>query len=162
MKRILAAAALVLGIGQAAVAGEGMKHDGMKHQDMKTSTDTLKSDAAMKADKHASSMGMSGQSDVQLTVKEISKADNTVTFQATVKPEASIMKEGQTMRMEDLKEGDQVRASFDPTTGDVTKLELSGSDTMMKTDPMKKKNDTMKTMPSDPSMPSDTDTQMMK
>jgi len=62
---------------------------------------------------------------VTLTVKEVNPADNRVTFEAHVKPEA-----GGVVAMNQLKEGSKVRATFDPKTGDILQLEiLRNSDT---------------------------------
>jgi hypothetical protein len=56
---------------------------------------------------------------VTLTVREVDPAAQTVTFEAHVRPEA-----GGTTRISELKEGQQVRASMDPKTGEIVKLEV--------------------------------------
>ena len=60
-----------------------------------------------------------------ITVMKVDKASHTVTFKAHVQPEANVTKDGQPIKLDQLKEGDQVRASFDPSTGDVKSLEVS-------------------------------------
>jgi len=59
-----------------------------------------------------------------LTVKDVDKAEHKVQFEAQVSPEANIMESGQPIKLDQLEEGDQVRASFDPSTGSVVKLEV--------------------------------------
>ena len=60
-----------------------------------------------------------------ITVLKVDKATHTVTFKAKVQPEANLTKDGQPIKIDQLKEGDQVRASFDPATGDVKSLEVT-------------------------------------
>jgi hypothetical protein len=61
---------------------------------------------------------------VTLTVKKVDPSKHTVQFEATVKPEADIKQSGQPIRIDDLKPGDTVRASFDPKTGDVVRVDV--------------------------------------
>ena len=60
-----------------------------------------------------------------ITVMKVDKANHTVTFKAHVQPEANVTKDGQPIKLDQLKEGDQVRASFDPSTGEVKSLDVS-------------------------------------
>jgi hypothetical protein len=62
---------------------------------------------------------------VTITVKSVDRSKNMVTFQAKVAPEANIESNGQPIRLNELKPGDSVRASFDPSTGDLIKLEVT-------------------------------------
>ena len=59
-----------------------------------------------------------------LTVKDVDKNQHKVQFEAQVSPEANIMESGQPIKLDQLEEGDQVRASFDPKTNSVVKLEV--------------------------------------
>ena len=59
-----------------------------------------------------------------LKVKEVDKDKHTVDFQAKVKPEANIMESGQPIKLDQLNPGDEVRASFDPSSGDIVRLEV--------------------------------------
>ncbi len=59
-----------------------------------------------------------------LTVKSADPAKHKVTFEATVKPEATTSS-GQPIKIDQLKEGDTIRASFDPKTGDVVRLDIT-------------------------------------
>jgi hypothetical protein len=68
-----------------------------------------------------------------LKVKDVDKANHRVTFEAQVAPEAQVAKDGQPIKLDELKAGDEVRAAFDPKTGEVQKLEIerAGSKTQM-------------------------------
>jgi Cu/Ag efflux protein CusF len=59
-----------------------------------------------------------------VTVKSVDKKHHKVTFEAQVRPEANVEKNGQPIKLDQLKPGDSVRASFDPSTGQVMKLEV--------------------------------------
>jgi hypothetical protein len=59
-----------------------------------------------------------------LKVKDVDTANHVVDFQAKVKPEANIMENGQAIKLDQLKPGDEVRASFDPTTNEVVRLDV--------------------------------------
>ncbi len=59
-----------------------------------------------------------------LKVKDVDKAKKTVDFQAKVKPEANIIESGKPIKLDQLNPGDEVRASFDPSTGEVVRLEV--------------------------------------
>ena len=59
-----------------------------------------------------------------LTVKDVNRDQHKVGFEAKVSPEANIMESGQAIKLDQLKQGDQVRASFDPKTNSVVKLEV--------------------------------------
>lgn len=66
-----------------------------------------------------------GSQPVQMTVKEVDRSNNKVTFEADLSSQASIQGENQeTLQLSQLSEGDEVRASFDPATGDITRLEV--------------------------------------
>ncbi|MBS2030757.1 MAG: hypothetical protein JST54_22825 [Deltaproteobacteria bacterium] len=82
---------------------QGMKDQGMKEQGME----------------------QGNLREATITVLKVDKATHTVTFKAKVQPEANLTKDGQPIKLDQLKEGDQVRASFDPATGDVKSLEVS-------------------------------------
>lgn len=59
-----------------------------------------------------------------LKVKDVDTSNHVVDFQAKVKPEANIMENGQAIKLDQLKPGDEVRASFDPTTNEVVRLDV--------------------------------------
>ncbi len=59
-----------------------------------------------------------------LKVKDVDQTNHVVDFQAKVKPEANIMENGQAIKLDQLKPGDEVHASFDPTTNEVVRLEV--------------------------------------
>ena len=59
-----------------------------------------------------------------VTVIQVDPMNHKVRFEAQVQPEANLMQNGQPIRLDQLKEGDQVRASFDPATGEVVKLDV--------------------------------------
>ncbi len=61
---------------------------------------------------------------VTVTVESVDPKENKVTFQAMVQPEANITSDGQPIRLQQLQEGDQVRASFDPATGELVKAQV--------------------------------------
>jgi hypothetical protein len=55
---------------------------------------------------------------VTVTVKSVDPEHHKVTFEAHVKPEA-----GGVARLDSLKVGEQVRATFDPATGEIITIE---------------------------------------
>jgi len=61
-----------------------------------------------------------------------------------IAPSATITRDGTKAELEQLKEGDEVRASFDPSSNQATKLEIQSSAAGSKTDSsdMKSKSDT--------------------
>jgi hypothetical protein len=61
---------------------------------------------------------------VTVTVKEVDPQNHKVTFEATVKPEAT-NSAGQPIKLDQLREGDTVRAAFDPKTGDVVRVDVT-------------------------------------
>lgn len=63
--------------------------------------------------------------ELTLTVVQTNPKEHSVVFKAQVKPEASIMKEGRSLQIDQLRPGDEVRASFDPLTGDIQKIEVT-------------------------------------
>jgi hypothetical protein len=60
-----------------------------------------------------------------LQVKSVDAEHHRVTFEATVKPEANVTESGQAIKLDQLKEGDVVRASFDPVTGDLIRVDVT-------------------------------------
>ena len=62
---------------------------------------------------------------LSLKVKDIDKKNHKVTFEAQVTPEANIEENGQPIKLDQLEKGDEVRASFVPGTGEVTKLQVT-------------------------------------
>ncbi len=62
----------------------------------------------------------------QVTLKVISTdpAAHKATFEAQVRPEANITENGRPIRLDNLKPGDEVRASFDPNSGEVIKMQV--------------------------------------
>jgi len=61
---------------------------------------------------------------VTVIVKQVDPEHHKVTFEATVKPEATTSS-GQPIKLDQLREGDKVRASFDPKTGEVVRVDLT-------------------------------------
>jgi Cu/Ag efflux protein CusF len=61
---------------------------------------------------------------VTVVVKEVDAKAHRVTFEATVKPEATTSS-GQPIKLDQLKEGDTIRATFDPKTGEVVKMDVT-------------------------------------
>jgi hypothetical protein len=70
------------------------------------------------------SMQSSAQREVVLRVEDIDREENEITFESHLRPGAQVYRDGQPIPMDQLQEGDQVRAAFDPQTGDVVRLEL--------------------------------------
>jgi Cu/Ag efflux protein CusF len=62
---------------------------------------------------------------VTITVKEVDSKNHKVTFEATVKPEANVTSSGQPIKLDQLREGDTVRAAFDPKTGEVVRVDVT-------------------------------------
>jgi hypothetical protein len=62
---------------------------------------------------------------VTLTVKEVDADKHRVTFEATVKPEANVTSSGRPIKLDQLREGDTVRAAFDPKTGEVVRVDVT-------------------------------------
>src|SRR4029077_12912891 len=60
---------------------------------------------------------------VTVRVKDVDTSKHMVVFEARVSPEATVMNDGQPISIDQLKPGDEIRASFDPKTGDVVKVE---------------------------------------
>jgi hypothetical protein len=61
---------------------------------------------------------------VTVTVKEVDPANHRVTFEATVRPEATTSS-GEPIKLDQLKEGDTIRAAFDPKTGEVYRVDVT-------------------------------------
>jgi hypothetical protein len=62
---------------------------------------------------------------VTLTVKNVDSKNHKVQFEAKVEPEANLTESGRPIKLDQLKEGDTVRASFDPKTGDVVRVDVT-------------------------------------
>jgi hypothetical protein len=71
---------------------------------------------------------------VTIKVKDVDPTQHVVVFEARVSPEAQVMSNGQKIAIDQLKAGDELRASFDPKSGEVVKLE-----TVKQGAPIKKK-----------------------
>jgi len=76
-----------------------------------------------KVDEQASQQA-GAQQEVMLTVTEVDQQNNKVQFEANIDPTAQVQKGSETIAVSDLQPGDQVRASFDPNTGEVQSLEV--------------------------------------
>jgi Cu/Ag efflux protein CusF len=61
---------------------------------------------------------------VTVIVKQVDPEHHKVTFEATVKREATTSS-GQPIKLDQLREGDKIRASFDPKTGEVVRVDLT-------------------------------------
>lgn len=97
-------------------------------------------------DKQAGSQA--GMQELQATVKKVDKSNHKLTFEVPLSTQASIEdKDQKKIQLSELSEGDEVRASFDPVTGDITKLEVVSK----KSDKSKKKDSTMEHQGSQPS-----------
>lgn len=70
--------------------------------------------------------------DVTIKVKSVDRAHHMVTFTAQISPEAKFEKEGQPIKIDRLRAGDEVRAAFDPSSGEVMKIEIQRSAGMAK------------------------------
>jgi hypothetical protein len=83
-------------------------------------------------------------------VKKVDSKKHSVKISSSTKGEqdlklsssATIMRDGSQISLDQLKEGDQVRASFDPTSKEATKINVeSKSDTKSKSDSSTSKSD---------------------
>lgn len=73
-------------------------------------------------------MGQMGQQQtVTATVKEVDRTNNKVTLEANLDPSAQVERNGNPSSLENIQPGDSVRASFDPTTGEITNLDVQPS-----------------------------------
>ena len=61
---------------------------------------------------------------VTVTVKEVDPAMHMVTFQAKVRPEANIMRDGQPIAIDQLMPGDSVKMAIDMSTGEVMRVDV--------------------------------------
>lgn len=67
---------------------------------------------------------LGSQQEVQMKVKKVDEKKNLLTFEVPLSQSASIEDSNQQrINLSELSEGDEVRASFDPMTGDITKVE---------------------------------------
>lgn len=57
-------------------------------------------------------------------VKDVDQDKKMVTLQLPLAPNVSIMKDGQRATLDDIKEGDDVRASFDPQSKKINRLDI--------------------------------------
>lgn len=97
-----------------------------------------------------------GMQELQATVKKVDKSSNKLTFEVPLSTQASIEDKNQKkIQLSELSEGDEVRASFDPVTGDITKVEVVSKG---KEDKTKKKDSTMGQPGSEPSQQGPTGT----
>jgi Cu/Ag efflux protein CusF len=62
---------------------------------------------------------------VTLIVKQVDPKNHRVTFEATVTPEANVTASGKPIKLDQLKEGDTVKAAFDPKSGDVVRVDVT-------------------------------------
>jgi hypothetical protein len=62
---------------------------------------------------------------VTVNVKDVDPDAHTVTFTATVTPEANIERNGQPIRIDQLKKGDHLRMYVDTRTGQVIRADVS-------------------------------------
>lgn len=62
---------------------------------------------------------------VTLTVKSVDTKNHKVVFEVKVDPEANLTESGRPIKLDQVKEGDMVRASFDPKTGDVVRVDVT-------------------------------------
>jgi hypothetical protein len=60
---------------------------------------------------------------VTVRVRDVDPSKHTVILEAHVSPEATVTSNGQPITIDQLKPGDEIRASFDPKTGEVIKVE---------------------------------------
>lgn len=89
--------------------------------------------------KTGSSMGTTGSMDSSMAmmgkVTNIDKKKNMVTLEVPISPTAQVMRDGKTVGLDQLKKGDDVRASFDPSTHTINQIHVEpkgASDTMNK------------------------------
>ena len=105
-----------------------------------SSTQTPSSGQSTSSAQASSGTGHSSASASELsgTVKKVDKAKRSVSIstpmggeqELKISQSATITRDGSTAGLEQLKEGEQVRASFDPASKEATKLEIqSKSDT---------------------------------
>lgn len=100
----IGAAIMTLGLAAPAIAQEGMEPaPGQEKITVERSTELPKGQ----------------EREVTVTVKEVDPQNHKVTFEARVNPEA-----GGAVRLDKLQEGQQVRATFDPSTGEIISLEV--------------------------------------
>lgn len=61
---------------------------------------------------------------VTLTVKEVDEDKHKVTFEAKVRPEANLEKNGRPIKLDELNEGDQLKVSIDTASGEVVRAQV--------------------------------------
>jgi hypothetical protein len=111
INRIALVVAIVLGIA----ADRALSQDEMR-EEMKEET-TKEAEGATKEIEELRVM--------QLTVKDVKPKEHKVTFEAQISPEASYKSgQGEPIRIDQLKKGDEVRAAFNPSTGEVVEVEV--------------------------------------
>lgn len=70
---------------------------------------------------------MGQEQQVTLTVRDVDQANNKVTLEANLDPQATVEKNGTQATLDRVQPGDTVRASFDPNTGQITNIEVQPS-----------------------------------
>jgi len=100
--------------GAALAAGTGEPSSGASQAEGGTTSSKQKASAAKASELRT----------VTVIVKEVDPEHHKVTFEATVKPEATTSS-GRPIRLDQLREGDKIRASFDPRTGEVVRVDLT-------------------------------------
>jgi FlaG/FlaF family flagellin (archaellin) len=61
---------------------------------------------------------------VTLTVKEVDEDEHKVTFEAKVRPEANLEKNGRAIKIDELSEGYQLKVSIDTKSGEVVRAQV--------------------------------------
>jgi Cu/Ag efflux protein CusF len=87
------------------------------------------SSSTMGSAEHHAAMGSTGQNQVTGKVDKIDKSNNELTLSLKVSDSTQVKKDGQTASLTDIKEGDQVRASFSGSgeSLQVTEIEVMSS-----------------------------------
>jgi hypothetical protein len=94
-------------------------------QDSELPAGSYRSDTMMENQAQNAGAAASGnQRVVTVTVKDVDRDQHLVTFQAKVRPEANIMRDGTPIRIDQLQPGDSVRMALDVSTGDVTRVDV--------------------------------------
>jgi hypothetical protein len=90
-------------------------------------TARAQSDAMMKQRttiESKSELPKADQRQLTITVKEVDPVKHVALLQVVVSPEANITSNGNKIRLDELKPGDSIRASFDPKTEEVIELDV--------------------------------------
>jgi hypothetical protein len=102
-------------------AQSNMEH---KQDQMDMESGKMKSDTEKTAVERDTGMPAGNMRTVTITVKDVDRAANMVTFQAKVSPEANIKKNGMPIKLNELEAGDSLKVAFDPRTGEVMRAEV--------------------------------------